>query len=60
MNLLHTQAKSIGMSLKSFYGAALEQVEDQSTEAPEKEVALELEEDNSKIFKGELRKRSKN
>ena len=43
IDLLHSQAETIGMSLKSFYEAALEEVEDKSTEAPEKEVALELE-----------------
>ena len=47
------------MSLKSFYEAALEEVDTKNTQAPEKEVVLELEEDSIEKFELQLRKRSK-
>ena len=43
IDLLHTQAENIGMALKFFYQAALQETEEIYSQAPEKEVSLELE-----------------
>ena len=50
IDTLHAQAESIGMSLKFFYEAALQEVDEIYIEAPDKEVALEQEEANPNKF----------
>ena len=50
LDLLHSQAESIGMSLSSFYEGAHEEIEEVYTHAPEKEVAVELEEVDQENF----------
>ena len=57
LDLLHSQAENIGMSLKFFYEEALQLVEEVYTEAPAKETVLEREEEDAQKFKEELRKR---
>lgn len=58
IDLLHAQAESTGISLKFFYEAALEEIEETYTRAPEKEIALEMYEGDPGKFKAELLKQS--